>query len=205
MYQCKKCLAEFGEENKFRGHRMRCKAVPSQPEAKVEAKRELPKVEEKPKEEVKVEVKKDEYFYDRWHELPPPVVDWLKINFGGWLNHFEVGRTEYRSDFGGYGVYIKIPKEYSTEWRTEIREEYDNVRRKPKTDEKGNPIRFEFITKDVRYVSLQLEMPRVLKMLERIKEHIITNAHRKGIRLPAIGDVINSTKNLEDYKQSLYR
>lgn len=200
MFTCKKCLVEFEEEGKFRGHRMRCKVVPSQPEVK----RELPEVKEEVKEEPKEVKKEDEYFYDRWHDLPPPVIDWLKINFGGWLNHFEVGKTEYRKDFGGYGIYVKVPKEYSTEWKTEIREKYDNIRRKPATDKLGNPLRFEFVTKDVRYVSLQLEMPRVLNMLGRIKEHIIRNAHSKGIRLPSIGDVINSTKSLEDYKKSLY-
>jgi hypothetical protein len=145
------------------------------------------------------------YRIDKWQELPPPVVEWLKINFGNWLNHFEVGRTEYKKDFGGYGVYIKIPEQYSTEWFHEQREQYDNKTRRPAVDEQGNPIRFDFVTKDIRVCSLQMEMPKVIQWLERVKEHVITHAHAKGIKLPSIGEEVASTKSLEDYKKSLYK
>lgn len=192
MVTCERCGKTFEKETQLRGHKMRCKdlaPIPPQAQPNVEQKVEEPK----------------KYRTDKYLELPPPVIDWLKINFGNWLNYFEVGRTEWKKDFGGYALYVKVPEEYSTEWKRETRERYDNVKRRPATDEKGNPLRYEFVTPDIRYVSLQLELPRVLNMLERIKKHIIDNAHGRGIRLPMIGEEVQNTKTLEDYKKSLYK
>jgi hypothetical protein len=192
MFICKNCGKGFEKETQLRGHLIHCN------------KKEAAKKE--PAEKIKVkEVKKEEtYEFDKYMELPPPVIEWLRINFGNWLNHFEVGRSEWRRDFGGYALYIKIPEEYSTEWKKEVREQYDNRLRRPATDEKGNPKRFEHVVPDIRYVSLQMELPKTIDMLERIKDHIISNAHKKGIRLPSIGGEVTNDKTLEDYKKSLY-
>lgn len=198
MFACKNCKKEFEKETQLRGHMIHC----NKKKAKEAVDKESIGEPEPVKEEKKA--KEEMYEYDKYMELPPPVIEWLRINFGNWLNHFEVGRTGWRRDFGGYALYIKIPKEYSTEWKKETREKYDNIRRRPATDEKGNPKRFEHVTPDIRYVSLQMQLPKVIDMLERIKNHIISNAHKKGVQLPGIGGEVRNDKTLEDYKKSLY-
>jgi len=195
MFACKNCGKEFEKETQLKGHMMTCRKSKEPTTLVTDVYTPESDVVE-PEEEVKM---------DKYLELPPPVIDWLKINFGNWLNYFPVSRTEYKKDFGGYGVRIEIPKQFSTEWKEELREKYDNITRKPAVDENGVPMRFMHVTPDIRYVSLQLEMPRVINMLERIKEHIITNAHSKGVQLPSIGEEVRNDKTLEDYKRSLYR
>lgn len=145
-----------------------------------------------------------EYNTQKYLELPPPVIEHLKQTFGSWLNYFEIGQ-EYKQDFGGYGMYIKVPKEFSTEWKSEMRVVYDNVTRSVKRDDEGKDVMVTVITPDVRWKSLK-DIADTNKWISLVKEHIIKNAYNKGIQLPNTNAPLDETrKTLDDYKASLHK
>src|SRR3990167_352915 len=173
---CELCQKTFKNPLGLSGH-MRSHRKKEQVEV-----RELPKMESK----------KD---FTLYKQLPPPVVKHLEQTFGNWLNYMEVGQ-EYREDFGGYALYIKVPKEFSTEWKKATYDIYDNTTR----TRIGTK---EVEIADERWVTLK-DTTEAIKYINKVKEHIITNAYRKGIRLPNTATGIDETKQtFEDYKQAL--
>jgi hypothetical protein len=107
----------------------------------------------------------------------------------------EVGQ-EWRDDFGGYGLYIKVPREYSTEWQEVSTAIYDNTTRKA-TGEKT------IITPDVRWKPIK-DIAEVKAWIDLVKGHIITNAYKRGIRLPNTNTGIDMTKaTLEQYETAV--
>ena len=150
---------------------------PVEAERKIEAQVEAPQVEDVKPPEVIPSIK--------YKLLPPPMVDHLEKTFGNWLKYFEVGQ-EYRNDFGGYAMYIKVPKEYSTEWKEIRTMKYDNETRRPLGE-------FTEVIPDVRYVSLK-DLSKAIQYVNLVKHHIIENAYRKGIRLPTTNVGIDETR-----------
>lgn len=146
---------------------------------------------ETPKTEPK-EVKAD---FTKYKMLPPPVVQHLERTWGDWVNHFEIGH-EYREDFGGYMMWVKVPKQYSTEWKEIKTIKYDNATHKPIGE-------FIEVVPDVRHKSLK-EISKAVQWLDLVKQHLIDHAYRKGIRLPATNTGVDSAKfTKEQYESAL--
>ena len=141
--------------------------------------------------------------FSSYKELPPPIVECLEKTFGNWLNEgFEVGQ-KYREDFGGYAMFIKVPEKYSTEWKRDTTLRYDNTTRRPLTDKDGNQVRFSVVTPDERWKGLN-DIQACIKWIVLVKEHIITNAFKKGIMLPSTHTPMPAEKGtLEEYKKAV--
>ncbi len=141
----------------------------------------------------KEEPKKAEYRHDLYRQLPQPIVEHLEMTFGNWLNYFEIGQ-EWKEDFGGYGMYIKVPREYSTEWKEFTTIVHDNATRKAIGEKKE-------ILPDVRWKPIK-EVAEVKGWIDLVKQHIMNNAHQKGIRLPNTNTGIDETKATFDQYQA---
>ena len=135
------------------------------------------------------------YNFSKYKELPPPIIQHLELTFGNWLKYMEVGQ-EWREDFGGYALYIKVPKEYSTEWKKTTVDTYDNTTFKRKeAKETEQP--------DIRWKSL-LDLSEARSWINLVKDNLIKAAYRKGIRLPNTGTGADETRQtLSDYQKSI--
>lgn len=143
--------------------------------------------DQKPVETVKVSM--------GYKTLPPPVVEALERTYGNWLTQLDIGQA-WRKDFGGYAIYIKVPKHMSTEWKTVTTLIYDNATKKV-TGERKDEI------PDDRWCSLK-DIPEALKWLDKVKSHIMVNAYRRGITLPSTNTGIDQTRQtLQEYEKSL--
>ena len=135
------------------------------------------------------------YNFKKYLELPQPLREHLENVFGNWLNYIEVGQ-EWRNDFGGYGLYIKVPKEYSTEWEEVTTPVYDNTTRKAVGEKK-------VIVPDVRWKPIK-DIMEVKSWIDLVKGHIMTHAYKKGIRLPNTNTGIDMTKaTLDQYQTAI--
>jgi len=141
---------------------------------------------------------------DKLDNVPPPVMDHLKKTFGEWLSVFDVG-VEWKKDYGGYGLYIKVPKEYSTEHREERVAVWDNSGQKQKVDENGELVWKKIVTEDVRWKPLK-DVNEVIQWIDLVKEHIIKKAFQKGIMLPSTNAPLDQgEKSLDVYKQQIHK
>lgn len=148
--------------------------------------------------------KPKEYDTEKYKQLPPPIVEHLEKTFGNWLEYFEIGQ-EWKEDFGGYGLYIKVPREFSTEWREEMVQKFDNKRRAPMLDEKGNTVRVKTVKKDIRWRSMAVGVPEVNKWVEQVKRNIIDKAYSKGLVLPTTGVEMGGYRpSREEFTKSLH-
>lgn len=134
--------------------------------------------------------------YKAYKQLPPPIVTHLEKTWGGWLDHIEIGQISWRKDFGGPGIFIKVPAAFSTEIKEVTVTKYDNATRKQLSETKA-------IQEDIRCCPLK-EINEALKWIDKVKEHIVVNAFKKGLQLPTTGLRYESpTKSLEEYKREL--
>jgi len=141
--------------------------------------------------------------YTKYKELPPPVVEHLEKTFGAWLNYMEVG-MEWKKAFGGYAMYIKVPKEFSTEWRTQKIARYDNKTMRQAKDEEGNPVMVEVTTPDIRWKSLR-DHAEAISWINLVKENILKKAYSAGLQLPNTNTKLDDTKQtLEEYKKATH-
>ena len=143
--------------------------------------------------------------FKSYKQLDPPIVKYLEENWSNWLNYFEIGQ-EYKKGYSGRGIYIKVPKDFSTEWKEEERIVYDNRTRRPKVDEKGHTMKKIVITEDIRWCSLMIPQSDVIQWIGKVYTHIITNARKKGLSLPGTGvPFVKSPQAMtnEEYEQSL--
>lgn len=180
LLKCDSCGKEFEKPKAFKMHLLYERE-----------KLEKAKAEQQP---VTKPVEKPDFtLYKR---LPPPIIQHLERSWGNWLNHFEVKLTDWKSDFGGPAIEIKIPQAFSTEWEEVIVTTYDNkTRTKIGEKKEWKP--------DIRICSLK-DIAETIKWLDKVREHVVTNAFRKGLLLPTTGikyDIPNKT--LEDYKREL--
>lgn len=189
MFKCQKCNQEFKNNAGLANHENYCKAGDPVQEigdptgGQVDFKATMIT-----KEGVSYNTKK-------WEELPPPIKEHLKMNFGSWLNYFEIGQ-EWKKDHGGFSIYIKIPKEFSTEWKTVKNPIYDNQTMKMTGQ-------VDKVIEDIRSKPLR-DMAEVVKWLIIVKRNIIENAYRKGIRLPTTNTPVDETKqSYDEYRKSL--
>ena len=135
------------------------------------------------------------YDFTKWKELPPPIKDHLTKTWGNWLNHIEVFQ-EWRNDFGGYALMIRVPKPYSTFWEEVEYDIYNNDTRKRTGSKK-------VWKEDVRTVSM-VAIPKTIRWLDLAKDNIIKNAQQKGIWLPNMNvGVGNNQVSFEEYKKQL--
>lgn len=116
------------------------------------------------------------YDHNKYRELPAPVIEHLEKTFGDWLKHFEIGQ-EWKPDYGGYGMYIKIPKQYSTEWKEVTTPVYDNVLRKQVGER-------TIVQPDIRWKPIK-EIADVIRWIDLVRENVTMAATRKGLVLPA--------------------
>jgi hypothetical protein len=133
--------------------------------------------------------------FKKYQELPPPIIKYLEENWGNWLKHFEIGQ-KYREDFGGYAVYVKVPRAFSTEWEKRTYQVYDNETRKM-TGQK------EVIAEDIRWRSMK-DMHEAVSWLALVKKNLITKAFQKGMQLPSTNVKYESPqKTVEDFEREL--
>ncbi len=136
-----------------------------------------------------------QYNTSKYKELPKNLIDFLERTYGNWLNYFEIGQM-WREDYGGYGVYVKIPKQFSTEWQEIQSPIYDNDIRKLIGQKK-------VVIEDLRSMPMK-DIPSVTGWLERIKKSVIESAYRKGFRLPNTATGIDETRQtLEVYEKAI--
>jgi len=141
--------------------------------------------------------------FERYKELPPPIVEYLELTFGNWLNYMEVGQ-EYKKGFGGYGIYVKVPEKFSTEFKREKVTVYDNRTQLPMKDDDGNTMVNEVVREDIRWCSL-MDLAQAKSWLDKVKEHVITNAYKKGMQLPNTNTKLDDTKEtMEEYKKAVH-
>ena len=143
--------------------------------------------------------------YKAYKKLPKPIVEHLENTWGNWLNYFEVGQTEWKKDYGGYAIYIKVPERFSTGWYREKRVEYDNVTRAPKVDEEGNQVSKIIVHEDVRVKPLTVPVDEVKTWIDQVKKHIIDKAHQKGLKLPNTQTEYYEELNREEYEKALHK
>lgn len=133
--------------------------------------------------------------FTKYKELPPPIVEHLQRTWGNWLNHFEIGQ-EFKQDFGGYGMYVIVPPEYSIEHETVQWPVFDNKTR-TQTGFKSVVIR------DIRWKTLK-DLVDAKSWLDQVKEKIIRDAFSAGKQLPNMGVKLETgKKTVEDYKREL--
>lgn len=136
-----------------------------------------------------------EHNFGKYKELPPPVVKYLDDNWGNWLNHFEIGQ-KYRDDFGGYALFVRVPKDYSTEWEMVSYPIYSNETRRQTGQQK-------VYKEDIRWKSLR-DTAEAIKWLALVKKNIITKAFQKGMYLPPTNvKYENPQKTVEDFEREL--
>lgn len=130
---------------------------------------------------------KEEESHDpsRYKELPPPLVDYLEREYGKWLEFLEVG-WKWRNDYGNNGLFVKVPKEYSTEYKEEKIVVYDNRTRMPARDQDGNEIMKTHVMEDLRWFNMARGPEEAKIWLESVKQYILTKSQQKGIRIPSI-------------------
>lgn len=141
---------------------------------------------------------------EKFDALPPPIKEHLIKTFGNWLNYFEVGQ-EWVKGYGGYGMYIKVPREFSTEWVEENVMQYDNAAMAPATDEHGNRITKKIVRPDIRMCPLN-NMTRTIGWINQVKQHILNKAADKGLILPSTQTEYQPEKKptREEYAKSLH-
>lgn len=127
----------------------------------------------------------EQYSFVKYMELPPPIVEHLKVSFGNWLNYLEVGQ-KWRSDFGGYALYIRVPEQYSTEWKRIDTPVYDNATKRIAETKKE-------IIPDERWCSL-IDIPKAIKWIELVKQNIISKAVQSGMNLPSTGTGVDHAR-----------
>ena len=204
-FKCKRCEKEFTpeERSQYLGHNMRCAkqhqdALLAQRKERLEAAREEEVVQNVGTTDNPDVVKSDSFIYDTkaYKKLPSPIVRHLELTFGNWLNYFEIGQ-EWREDYGGYGIYIKIPRKYSTEWRDDTSPAYDNATRKITGYQKT-------AIQDIRSMPMK-DLPNVMKWLGIVRTNIIQNAINKGLRLPStdIGTDVNPLSIQEKQEKTI--
>ena len=182
MNKCEKCQKEFKNKVGLIGH-MRSHAKDAAKPAAVETITAAP-VAEKPKTD-----------FTKYKALPPPIVEHLEKTFGNWLNYFDIGQV-YKQDFGGYGIYITVPKQFSTEWTTATVTIYDNDNRTKLREETVD-------VPDTRWKSL-VDLAKAKAWINLVKNNVITNAYRKGLRLPSTNTGLDETKQtMEEYQKSI--
>jgi hypothetical protein len=194
-YKCESCGKTFAKAAQLRGHLMGEKRRNQRLQAKVDSvqaeqiKVKNVKLPERPVSKIKP------YDFTRYTSLPAEIQDFLKKTWGNWLNHFEIG-MEDKKDFGGFAVYVRVPKEYSTEWKTVKYMKYDNATRRATGD-------YDVEVEDIRWCSLK-DRQTAMQWIEKVKEHIINNAFPKGVQLPTMNvQIAKQNQTLEDYKKSL--
>lgn len=130
---------------------------------------------------------KEEISYDttKYKELPQPLVEYLEREYGKWLEFLEIGQR-WRNDYGGYGVFVRVPKEYSTEYKEERVMVYDNRTRTAARDSDGNEITSTHVMEDIRWFNLARGPEEAKDWLGRVKQYILSKGQQKGIRIPSI-------------------
>ena len=136
--------------------------------------------------------------------LPVKIKEYLLQNWGNWLNYFEVGWEEREDFVGGRAFYVKVPREFSTEWKEETHMVYDNSTRRIKVDEKGKEVTKVVITPDIRWKAMQ-DTPELIRWLNIVKEKTISDCYRAGIQLPNTNTAYeDNKKTLDDFKKSVH-
>lgn len=183
MFQCQKCQKEFKSQRGLISHNQFCKGAIVE-----EASPDTP-VADVPEEPVGLDTQK-------WKQLPPPIREHLEKSWGNWLNHFEIG-AEWKECFGGMGIYVHVPKDFSVEYKVLQTPVYDNATR---TMARMVPIEH----KDIRWKSLN-NIDEAKKWLDLVKKKIIDDAYAGGIRLPNTKTIMEETaQTREDYMNSLH-
>lgn len=177
---CMSCGKVFENAKQLRGHLMYEKKSLKQKQNSVASN---PMVEK-----VKIDFKK-------YKELPPPIVEHLEKMWGNWLNYFEISQ-EFKQDFGGYALRIKVPAQFSTETETVQYPVYDNATRKQVGTKTG-------IVEDIRWKTLK-DLPDAIKWIDAVKKNIIEKAFQKGIQLPNTNVKYEpAVKTVQDYEREL--
>ena len=150
-----------------------------------------------PKKEPKID-------YTLYRQLPPPIKEHLEREFGNWLNHFQVWK-EWRQDAGGDMLFIKIPPQFSTEYKETLVDKMSNRTRRPEVNKEGDVVKQKRITEDIRCRSLMIPIDKVIQWLDLVKAKIIRNAASKALKLPSLGVPMQTGRmNLEEYEKSLH-
>lgn len=191
-YQCTTCGKQLTNAIGLSGHMKSHKK--DEPKAET-----TPVLKEEPIKETTpvrtIEAEEPAYNTDSWKELPPPIIDHLKLTYGNWLNHFEIGQ-KWKEDFGGYAMYIRIPERFSTEWKRTQTPIYDNKTRSIVGDKK-------VVIEDIRWRSLK-DLAQTITWLDKVKKHVIDSAYRKGIQLPNTNIGLSETeKTYDDYNRAI--
>ena len=191
MEVCTKCQKELKNKVGLIGHmRSHAKDEPAAPVAAPQIPVEAPVARTLAPEVVKTD-------FTKYKLLPPPIVEHLEKTYGNWLNLFDIGQV-YKEDFGGYGIYITVPKQFSTEWKEGTVVLYgEGEDFKKKLGEKKVEI------PDTRWKSL-VDLSKAKKWLDLVKNNIITSAYRKGIPLPSTNTGLDETKQtFDEYKKAI--
>jgi len=184
---CSICGKEFKNKAGVSLHTLRSHPAPKQPEPEVKQFTPMDQTAHTPE-------PKPEYDINKYKQLPVSIIDHLKITFGNWLNYFEIGQ-EWKEDFGGYGLYIKVPRQFSTEWKEVEAPRYDNATMKMVgTDKKA--------IEDIRWKPLK-DMADAKKWIDLVKKHIIDHAFQKGLQLPSTNVGYDEHKLTKDQYESL--
>ncbi len=133
------------------------------------------------------------YDNTKYLQLPAPLIEHLKMVFGAWLEFFEIGQ-EWREDFGGHAIYIKVPQQFSTEWKTVEAPQYDNSTLRMVGTKKET-------MQDIRWKSLR-DVSEAKRWLDLVKRHIIDHAYQKGIRLPSTNTGYDETRMTKEQYES---
>ena len=172
----------------------------------INKRRAVPPIESKPVSPLSVasEVTPEVKINADFDTLPLKVKEYLLQNWGNWLNYFEVGFQE-RDDFvGGRGFYVKVPKEFSQEYKEEKYLVYDNATRKVKVDENGKEVSKIVATPDVRWKAMN-DIPELISWLGIVKEKILTDCFRAGVTPPNTNTAYeDNKKTLDDFKKSVH-
>ena len=131
----------------------------------------------------------EQYNTEKYKELPQPIIDHLKITFGNWLNYFEIGQ-EWKEDFGGYGIYIKVPEHFSAGWQRVDAPVYDDAQMKMVAMKK-------LVVPDIRWKPLR-DMADAKGWINLVKKHVIDTAYQKGIRLPSTNTGLDETRQTKE-------
>lgn len=133
--------------------------------------------------------------FNTYKDLPPTIIDHLKLHFGDWLNFFPI-KQEYREDFGGPAICITVPDKFSTYAKEVPWTQWSNETKKPTGAVKVH-------LKDERWCSLR-DPAEAKKWILKVKDNIITQAHAHGLRLPSTNTGYDKTlETREEYERSL--
>lgn len=157
-----------------------------------------------PEQADELEKTRDKPNYHKYRELPPPIKEHLEKTFGAWLDYIEIGQ-EWKKDFGGYAIYIKVPEQFSTEWKKSKVTRYDNKTRNVAKDSSGNNVVDEIVVEDIRWKSL-INLADTIKWLNLVKDNIINKAYSAGLQLPNTATALEETRQTaESYRQSIHK